>query len=112
MDIWKFKHVCHHLLSGHLLVGHLGGGPGQVLLYLLDERAVALHESVQGVDGRSLLHIKEGQREPQVLLQNLLELLTLPDDALLYGQRPPLRQVEVIHHWGQVHGIASSGTQN
>lgn len=74
-------HFVHCLLYHHCIVLRVGGllqrqsESSQVLLYLLDERAVPLHESIQSRDSGPLLHLQVGQGNPQVLIQDSLDLL-------------------------------------
>lgn len=81
VDTSRFSHQCIRLCIS-LVEGH--SESGQVLLYLLDQRTVPLHQSIQSRHRSPLLHFKVGQGNPQVLVQNGMDLLIFPDDILPY----------------------------
>lgn len=84
--IWSTGHcqLFHHCIRLCVRLVQCQSESSQVLLYLLDQRTVPLHELIQGRDSSPLFHLQVGQGNPQVLIQDSLDFLIFPNDTLPY----------------------------
>lgn len=74
----------HHCIRLCVCLVQCQSESSQVLLYLLDQGTVPLHELIQGRDSSPLFHLQVGQGNPQILIQDSLDFLIFPNDTLPY----------------------------